>query len=230
MTQPSKLCKRRLAKEWKMLNKEPVTCVRAAPNENNILEWHFLIHSLDDDRYRGGYYHGIILFPPDYPYKPPSLKLLTPQGRFQTNTKLCLSITDFHPESWNPLWSVSSILAAVVSFFVEDLSTYGSIRTSKRTKVNLAQKSLEYNVKSSVQFRTLFPDLVELHQKMVELKEQNKLGSNDKSDEQIREEKNISEAEALHQGRKSRLFEKQLLAFTFIFGVVTAILFFLFKK
>ena len=65
---------------------------------------------------------------------------------------------------------------------------------------------------------------------MVELKEQNKLGSNDKSDEQIREEKNISEAEALHQGRKSRSFEKQLLAFTFIFGVVTAILFFLFKK
>jgi ubiquitin-conjugating enzyme E2 J2 len=61
--QPSKLCKRRLAKEWRMLTKEPVPCVRAAPNENNILEWHFVILELDDDRYRGGFYHGVVVFP-----------------------------------------------------------------------------------------------------------------------------------------------------------------------
>ena len=162
--QPSKLCKRRLAKEWKMLVKSPVQCVRAAPNPDNILEWHFIIHSLDDDRYRNGYYHGIILFPADYPYKPPSVKMTTESGRFAINTKLCLSITDFHPESWNPLWSVSSIMAAIVSFFVEDLSTHGSIRTSKHTKKVLAKKSLGTNCKTSPIFRTLFPDLVELYQ------------------------------------------------------------------
>lgn len=32
-----------------------------------------------------------------YPYKPPSIQMFTPSGRFQTNTKLCLSMTDFHP-------------------------------------------------------------------------------------------------------------------------------------
>ena len=32
--------------------------------------------------------------------QPPSLMLVTPSGRFQPNTKLCLSMTDFHPESW----------------------------------------------------------------------------------------------------------------------------------
>jgi ubiquitin-protein ligase len=48
--------------------------------------------------YEGGVYHGKIVFPPEYPFKPPSISLFTPNGRFATNTKLCLSMTDFHPE------------------------------------------------------------------------------------------------------------------------------------
>ena len=220
MTQPTKLCKRRLAKEWKMLTKEPVPCVLAAPNENNILEWHFVIHSLDDDRYRGGYYHGVILFPVDYPYKPPSVKLLTPQGRFQINTKLCLSITDFHPESWNPLWSVSSILAAVVSFFVENLSTYGSIKTSTTTKISLASKSLAHNVKTSPQFRTLFPQFVAAYA----IEKKNKAESGPAPVPKV------SEADALQESRKLWLFGKQMLLLFFIGTVFTSFLYMVLKK
>lgn len=33
---------------------------------------------------------GKVTFPPQYPYKPPSILMLTPNGRFATNTKLCL--------------------------------------------------------------------------------------------------------------------------------------------
>ena len=33
---------------------------------------------------------GKVIFPPQYPYKPPSILMLTPNGRFATNTKLCL--------------------------------------------------------------------------------------------------------------------------------------------
>ena len=32
-----------------------------------------------------------------------SICMLTPSGRFVPNTNLCLSMTDFHPESWNPM-------------------------------------------------------------------------------------------------------------------------------
>lgn len=60
--------------------------------------------------YEGGKYHGLVRFPSEYPFKPPSIMMFTPSGRFQTSTRLCLSISDFHPESWNPLWSVSSIV------------------------------------------------------------------------------------------------------------------------
>ena len=31
-----------------------------------------------------------VTFPPQYPFKPPSIVMLTPNGRFATNTKLCL--------------------------------------------------------------------------------------------------------------------------------------------
>lgn len=54
----------------------------------------------------GGFYHGKLIFPPDFPFKPPSIFMLTPSGRFQTNTRLCLSISDFHPDTWNPAWTV----------------------------------------------------------------------------------------------------------------------------
>lgn len=33
---------------------------------------------------------GKVTFPPQYPFKPPSIVMLTPNGRFATNTKLCL--------------------------------------------------------------------------------------------------------------------------------------------
>ena len=30
--------------------------------------------------------------------------MLTPNGRFKTGIRLCLSMSDYHPETWNPLW------------------------------------------------------------------------------------------------------------------------------
>jgi ubiquitin-protein ligase len=35
----------------------------------------------------GGYYHGVLLFPPEYPMKPPGIMMITPNGRFSCNTR-----------------------------------------------------------------------------------------------------------------------------------------------
>lgn len=42
--------------------------------------------------------------------KPPSIILLTPNGRFEINKKICLSISGYHPETWyeNNLWKILS--------------------------------------------------------------------------------------------------------------------------
>jgi ubiquitin-conjugating enzyme E2 J1 len=42
--------------------------------------------------------------------------MLSPSGRFETGTKICLSISSFHPESWQPSWSVRSALIALIAF------------------------------------------------------------------------------------------------------------------
>lgn len=70
--------------------------------------------------YDGGYYHGKLMFPREFPFKPPAIYMITPSGRFKTNTRLCLSISDFHPDTWNPAWSVSTILTGLLSFMVSE--------------------------------------------------------------------------------------------------------------
>ena len=157
----------RLRKEFAALQKKPLEGIRAAPLESNILEWHYVIEGAKDSPYKGGFYHGTLVFPKEYPFKPPSIMMMTPNGRFETNTRLCLSMSDFHPESWNPMWSVGTILMGLFSFMLEDQSTQGSIVTSETTKRNLAERSLEHNVKNS-KFIDMFPDLKELHMARLE--------------------------------------------------------------
>ena len=69
-----------------------------------------------DSPYAGGEYHGQLLFPAEYPFKPPGIKvcgelvlwdreliasfqMLTPSGRFYPDKKICFSMSDFHPGS-----------------------------------------------------------------------------------------------------------------------------------
>ena len=62
---------------------------------------------------------GKIFFPPDYPFKPPDIIFVTPNGRFKTNKKICMSFTSYHPESWSNQ-SIESMLMGLISFFVTD--------------------------------------------------------------------------------------------------------------
>ncbi|XP_053853231.1 LOW QUALITY PROTEIN: ubiquitin-conjugating enzyme E2 J2 [Vidua macroura] len=121
---------------------------------------HYVVRGPELTPYEGGYYHGKLIFPREFPFKPPSIYMITPNGRFKCNTRLCLSITDFHPDTWNPAWSVSTILTGLLSFMVEKGPTLGSIETSEFTKRQLAAQSLAFNLKDKI-FCELFPEVVE---------------------------------------------------------------------
>ncbi|KAF6256057.1 ubiquitin-conjugating enzyme/RWD-like protein [Scenedesmus sp. NREL 46B-D3] len=162
MASAQKGCVTRLQKEYKSLLREPVPHIQAHPVPSNLLEWHFVLEGAKGTDFEGGVYHGKLVFPPNYPFKPPSISMSTPNGRFAVNTKLCLSITDYHPESWNPMWSVGTILTGLLSFMYDNQPTTGSITTSKAEKQRLARESLAYNAKNAT-FRKLFPDWLEEH-------------------------------------------------------------------
>eukprot|EP01089_Gocevia_fonbrunei_P012916 TRINITY_DN3176_c0_g2_i1.p1 TRINITY_DN3176_c0_g2~~TRINITY_DN3176_c0_g2_i1.p1 ORF type:complete len:220 (+),score=32.46 TRINITY_DN3176_c0_g2_i1:32-691(+) len=167
---------RRLRKEFTQLVKEPVPHILAIPAESNILEWHYTIIGPDDSPYKGGYYHGKLKFPEEYPLKPPSIYMITPNGRFKPDVRLCLSMSDYHPELWNPLWSVGSILTGLLSFMLEDKPTTGSVTTTEHEKRQLAKVSMEFNIKDAT-YRKMFPDLIAKYNK--EKEEQAKLNPTD---------------------------------------------------
>lgn len=71
-------------------------------------------------------------------------------------------MSDYHPDTWNPAWSVATILTGLLSFMTGEDSTTGSIVTSEKVKRRLARDSKKWN-NDNARFRSMFPDLVELN-------------------------------------------------------------------
>eukprot|EP00953_Heterococcus_sp_UTEX-ZZ885_P015258 8600-Heterococcus_DN1.PRE.1 len=71
---------RRLKHELVALSKSPIENIVTTPLETNILDWHYVITGTAGTPYEGGHYHGLLRFPPEYPLKPPSVLMYTPNG------------------------------------------------------------------------------------------------------------------------------------------------------
>lgn len=152
---------KRLYKEYKQIQSSPVPYVEARPNDSEVLEWHYVITGPPETPYENGQYHGRITFPKEYPFKPPRIIMCTPSGRFMVNTALCLSMSDFHEELWNPAWSVATILTGLLSFMTSEEATTGSITASPFTRAHLAKQSKHFNTFSNPVFKEIFPDIYE---------------------------------------------------------------------
>lgn len=85
--------------------------------------------------------------------------MFTPSGRFQSGMRLCLSISDYHPKTWNPAWSTSTILTGLLSFMVSDEVTAGSISGTPEKRKQFAKNSRIFN-NQSAEFCKQFPEMV----------------------------------------------------------------------
>ena len=91
--------------------------------------------------------------------------MITPNGRFVPKQRICMSISDYHPETWNPIWKVETIMMGLVSFMTSDEFTAGSMTTSTNERVRLAQASLKWNMDNDSKegfarrFNLLFPKM-----------------------------------------------------------------------
>ncbi|KAH0622143.1 hypothetical protein JD844_024175 [Phrynosoma platyrhinos] len=135
---------KRLMKEAAEL-KDPTDHYHAQPLEDNLFEWHFTVRGPPDSDFDGGVYHGRIVLPPEYPMKPPSIILLTANGRFEVGKKICLSISGHHPETWQPSWSIRTALLAIIGFMpTKGEGAIGSLDYTPEERRTLAKKSQDF--------------------------------------------------------------------------------------
>jgi len=153
----SKAASKRLAKEYAAMQRESPPYVWAAPDEKDILTWYYIVRGPPDSPYAGGEYLGVILFPSEFPFKPPGIKMLTPSGRFQPDRKICFSMSDFHPGSWNPAWTVATILTGLLSFMLSDEMTTGGVTSTDAERRVYASRSHAWNLQNK-RFREMFPE------------------------------------------------------------------------
>lgn len=136
---------KRLTREYANIQKSPPPYIIAHPSDSNILRGHYVLTGPPDTPYAGGQYWGTLMFPPDYPFAPPAIRMHTPSGRFQPSARLCLSISDFHPKSFNPAWEVSTILIGLMSFMTSEEMTTGSVRANEADRKAFSRRTRWWN-------------------------------------------------------------------------------------
>eukprot|EP00835_Amoeboradix_gromovi_P000047 NODE_1_length_95616_cov_0.657642.p47 type:complete len:231 gc:universal NODE_1_length_95616_cov_0.657642:93977-93285(-) len=130
---------RRLQKEIMELQNDPSIHINILDDMNDV---HFTIQGPSESVYENGLYHGRLLIPAEYPLKPPSIYFLTPSGRFAIDTKICLSISDFHQETWNPSWSLRTALLAISVFMNQETpGAIGYIQVNEPERKRMTQLS-----------------------------------------------------------------------------------------
>ena len=140
---------KRLMGELKNLQNEPDPNFVAGPVEDfDLFVWHFTIKGPPDTSFEGGIYHGKIVFPQQYPMKPPDIYFLTPSGRYEINKKICLSATSYHPESWSPSWDVRTLLTSLIAFLpTKAEGAVGAIEAPDIERKYLAKESRNWKCK-----------------------------------------------------------------------------------
>ncbi|PTB79854.1 UBC-like protein [Trichoderma longibrachiatum ATCC 18648] len=136
---------RRILREAAELSNTPSPDYTAEPLESDLFEWHFTLRGPPNSPYSQGIYHGRIILPPAYPLRPPSFRFSTPNGRFEANREICLSISGHHEETWQPAWGIRTALVALRSFMETDvLGQLGGLETTEAVRRRLAQESTSF--------------------------------------------------------------------------------------
>lgn len=135
--------------------------ISLAKSRRKPLLLHFAFYGFPDGSpYHGGCYHGTLTPPREYPYRPPEVRMLTENGRFEVDKSICTTFSAWHPEEWSPACTAAILLEALLVYF-EDSNEHGIgslLDVSARVRAELASASRAANLRGW-EFRELFPEL-----------------------------------------------------------------------
>lgn len=100
-----------------------------------------------------GIYHGRVLLPKNYPMVPPRVQLLTPSGRFIPYHDICLSASNYHPETWTPQWTVLSLVEALRLHMLTQANEIGGMNSSKDVRRRYAVQSRHWKYQPKMKMK-----------------------------------------------------------------------------
>jgi ubiquitin-protein ligase len=141
--------------------------------QSNMYNIHFILQGADDTPFEGGLYHGLIRLNPNHPISAPNIHMITPSGRFVPESYplpvgsrgICTTATAFHPETWTPVTSITTVLKGFVSL-MSDLNDVGvgGMKSSPDQIKKFARESINCLINDQI-VKKMFPDL---HQSLLD--------------------------------------------------------------
>ena len=114
---------RRIASDYKLITTQPPDGVRLI-SQKSLLEWEAEIDGPVDTIWEGGHFRLSVVFPPDYPFKAPSVHFITKMyhPNISTSGGICL---DLLVDKWLPSYHVASLLVSIRSFLDDPNPEHG---------------------------------------------------------------------------------------------------------
>lgn len=115
LTKVQHMSQKRIQKELQDLRKDaPLNCSAGPISPEDMFRWEGIIVGPDDTPYAGGIFDMKILFPVDYPFKPPTVTFTTKIYHPNINQAggICLDILK---TQWSPALTISKVLLSVCS-------------------------------------------------------------------------------------------------------------------
>ena len=106
---------KRLQRELLEIEKDtPTNCSAGLVNPDDLFTWQATIIGPTETPYEGGMFNLIILFPTDYPFKPPKISFTTRIYHPNINNTggICLDILK---DQWSPALSITKVLLSICS-------------------------------------------------------------------------------------------------------------------
>ena len=99
---------KRITKEISELSSDPHPSFAVFPNENDITFWNVFMTGPETTPYEGGVYKLYVKIPSDYPFKPPSVKFVTPIYHCNINSSgsICHAILK---DQWSPAITIRKV-------------------------------------------------------------------------------------------------------------------------
>jgi ubiquitin-conjugating enzyme E2 D len=114
----SKVLKRLQFEKNIIENDAPCNCSAGPINNDDLFNWQGTIIGPSDSPYSGGLFRLSIIFPENYPFKPPKIKFITKilHPNINRHGSICLDILNV---SWSPILNISKVLLSICSLLTD---------------------------------------------------------------------------------------------------------------